>query len=63
MNTYRIRFRNGKKPQYIRADNVNGFHPTSDSYVFKIDQEVVAVMPKAIVQSVVKISHGDDEEV
>ena len=63
MNTYRIRFRNGKKPQCVKADNVNGFQPTADSYVFKIDQEVVAVVPKAIVQSVVKISNGDDEEV
>ena len=61
MNTYRILFLKGSKPQYVEADSVNGFQPTSDSYVFKTAGEVVAAIPKAVVVSVVKINNGSDE--
>ena len=52
MNTYRVRYRRGESGlKFVNADSVNGFQPTSDSYVFKRENEVVAVMPKAVVVS------------
>ena len=60
VNTYRIRFRRDAKSQVVKADTVNGFQPTADSYVFKIEEEVVAVFPKDAVLSVTKIGPGED---
>ena len=59
MHTYRIRFR-GAKSQIVKADTVNGFQSTADSYVFKIEEEIVAVIPKNNVLSVTKIGPGED---
>ena len=61
MNTYRIRYilKVAKGVETVKADTVNGFKPTCDSYVFKRGQEVVAVIPKANVASVEKIDQED----
>ena len=60
MNRYRIRYKKGETGlKYVQADSVNGFKPSCDSYVFKMEGEVVAVMPKTVVISVEKIS-GDE---
>ena len=58
MNTYRITFGKGapRRDQIVKANSVNGFEPTSDSYTFKVGQEVVAVAPKAQVLCVEKIA-------
>ena len=57
MNTYRIRYRKGEAGlKLVQADSVNGFKPSCDSYVFKLEGEVVAVMPKAVVVSVERVS-------
>ena len=58
MNTYRINFNKSarEKPQLVKADNVNGFDPSSDTYTFKIDGEVVAAVPKSEVVSITKVS-------
>ena len=56
MNTYRIRYRKGQSGlKLVRADSVNGFKPSCDSYIFKI----VAVIPKAVVVSVERVSQGE----
>ena len=60
MNTYRVRYRKGESGlKIVNADSVNGFQPTSDSYVFKRENEVVAVMPKTVVVSVEMTSNGE----
>ena len=46
--------------QYIKADSVNGFKPESDTYVFKIADDVVAVIPKAKTVSIVKVNRSED---
>ena len=57
MNTYRIVFDKtaGREWQFVEADNVNGFDPSSDTYTFKIGGEVVAAIPKARVTSIEKV--------
>ena len=56
MNRYRIRYRKGETGlKFVEADSVNGFKPSCDSYVFKREGEVVAVMPKRIVASIEKV--------
>ena len=60
MNTYRVRYRKGESGlKIVNADSVNGFQPTSDSYVFKRENEVVSVMPKTVVVSVEMTSNGE----
>lgn len=62
MYTYRIRYKKGEAGvKLVSADSVNGFQPSSDSYVFKKEQEVVAVMPKAVVVSVERVDNGDSD--
>ena len=57
MNTYRIRYKKGEVGvKLVRADSVNGLLPTCDSYVFKLEQEIVAIMPKAVVVSIEKVN-------
>lgn len=57
MNTYRIKYKKGESgANYVEADSVNGFDPSCDTYLFKIDGEIVAVIPKATVISVVKVA-------
>ncbi|MYF39101.1 MAG: hypothetical protein F4219_10145 [Gammaproteobacteria bacterium] len=63
MNTYRINY----KPKmhgirFVQADNVNGFQPTSDTYTFKIGEEVVVAIPKNVVLSIDKVKTTSDEE-
>ena len=59
MNTYRIRYRKGQSGlKFVRADSVNGFKPSCDSYVFKCEEEIVAVIPKAVVVSVERVSQN-----
>lgn len=53
MNKYRILYVKGSQGvTTVKADTVNGFRPDSDSYVFRLGDEVVAVMPKANVASI-----------
>ena len=60
MNTYRVRFREGMgRTQIVHADSVNGFKPDSDSYVFMMSGEAVAVMPKAVVVSIEMVKNGE----
>ena len=60
MNTYRIRYRKGQSGlKLVRADSVNGFKPSCDSYIFKREEEIVAVIPKAVVVSVERVSQGE----
>ena len=41
MNTYRIRYKGGMRgAQLVKADTVNGFQPTHDTYLFKIERIV-----------------------
>ena len=62
MNSYRIRYRKGEAGlKLVQADSVNGFKPSCDSYVFKREGEVVAVMPKAVVVSVEKVDDGGED--
>ena len=61
MNTYDIRYKKGcQGVRTVRADSVNGFKPSCDSYVFKRGNEVVTVIPKAVVVSIDKIDKGED---
>ena len=63
MNTCRIAYRKGEGGlKLVRADSVNGLQSTSDSYVFKMENEIVAVMPKAVVVSFEKVSSGESVE-
>lgn len=63
MNTYRIRYKKGEAGlKLVRADSVNGFKPTCDSYTFRREGEVVAVMPKAVVVSVELVSSKNEED-
>ena len=63
MNTYRVRYKKGHKGLVtIQADSVNGFKPSCDSYVFKREGEIVAVIPKAVVVSVEMVSGGETVE-
>ena len=53
MNTYRIRYVTGARGlKVVHADSVNGFDQTTDTYVFKRENQVVAAVPKAVVLSV-----------
>ena len=57
MNNYRIKYKKGESgANYVEADSVNGFDQSCDTYLFKIDGEIVAVIPKANVISVVKVA-------
>ena len=41
MHNYRVRFRSHKQPwQIVKADAINGFDTTSDSYTFTLGQDV-----------------------
>ena len=61
MNTYYISYVKGQKgPRYIKAGSVNGFKPEADSYVFKIADEVVAVIPKDKVVAIQAQLRGED---
>ena len=63
MNTYRIRYKTGHSGvRIVQADSVNGFKPENDSYVFKIDNEVVCVVPKESVVSITKIKGSEEVE-
>ena len=63
MNKYRIWYVSGcRGVRFLSADTVNGFRPESDSYVFKIGDEAVGVVPKARVVSIQKIGNGEDIE-
>ena len=63
MNQYRIRYKKGHRGvTYVKADSVNGFKATCDSYVFKAEGEVVAVVPKTIVVSVEMVGISDKGE-
>ena len=61
MNTYRIIFTTTapRARQVVEADSVNGFSPSSDTYTFKIDGEVIAAVPKGNVISITKVPSGD----
>ena len=60
MNIYRIKFTKkiSRSSEIVEADNVNGFDSSSDTYSFKIDGEVVKVVPKENVMSITKTSSG-----
>ena len=62
MDDYRIRYkRGGAGARVVKADTVNGFKATCDSYVFKVGGEVVAVIPKANVISIERVDRiGED---
>lgn len=63
MNTYRISYKPKMKGiTFVKADNVNGFQPTSDTYTFKIGEEVVVAIPKNVVLSIDKVREHSDEE-
>lgn len=57
-NKYHIWYVKGARGvMFVSADTVNGFKPGSDSYVFKVGAEVVAVIPKIRVASVEKVDN------
>ena len=61
LNTYRIRYVKGSHGvNIVKADTVNGFKPESDTYVFKMGNEVVAVTPKKQVVSIEKIGESEN---
>ena len=61
MNTYRIKYKAGYPGvRRIVAETVNGSQPDRDTYVFKNGPEIVAMIPKAVVASINKISSDDD---
>ena len=63
MNTYRIRYIKGQRGvNIVCADSINGFKPECDTYVFKLENEIVAVAPKSKVVSIEKIVKGEDVE-
>ena len=62
MNKYRIRYRKGETGlRYVQADTFNGLLPSSDTYTFKCEGEIVAAMPKAVVVSVERVNLDEDE--
>ena len=64
MNKYCILYAAGVSgAKYVIADTVNGFKPTSDSYVFKSGDEVVAVVPKNRVASIQRIKTTADDDI
>ena len=61
MNNYRIRYKPGNAGlKTVQADSINGFQPSCDTYVFKLENEVVAAIPKAVVVSIERIDNGED---
>ena len=66
MNTYRVTYImgmgvHGKHAALIKADTVNGLK-NGDVYIFKIGEEVVAVVPKsnvALIQKVIQTGSDD----
>lgn len=63
MNQYRIRYKSSMRGvQIVRADTVNGFQPTHDTYLFKIGDEIVAAIPKANVVSVEKVDTAGNDD-
>lgn len=63
MNTYRIRYKKGQRGiRLVRADSVNGFQPSSDTYIFKLENEIVAAIPKAVVISVERVNTHEEGE-
>ena len=63
MNHYRIRYVKGQTGvSIVKADTINGFKPSCDTYVFKIEEEVVAVVPKARVTSIVKVGEAKSDD-
>ena len=63
MNTYRIRDKKGERGlRLVKADSVNGFQPTCDTYIFKLEEEIVAIVPKAVVLSVARVRTSEPED-
>ena len=63
MNTYRIRYVKGHRGvSLVKADSINGIKPGCDTYVFRIGNELSAMIPKDRVVSVEKIRSGEDQE-
>ena len=63
MNQYRIYYVKGQRgTRYVEADTINGFKTESDSYVFKVGQEIVLVVPKSKVISIAKIADSENVE-
>lgn len=56
MNTYWITYRGPRRgaPVSVEAETVDGFTSSTDSYVFKVGDEVVAAIPKDMVISIKK---------
>ena len=62
MNIYRIKYKKGEAGlKFVKADSINGFQPSSDTYLFKMEGEIVAAIPKSVVVSV-EVVRGDDED-
>ena len=62
MNKYRIRYKQGARGiRIVTADTIHGFQPSCDTYIFKMEGEIVAVIPKANVISIETIATGDDD--
>ena len=59
MNIYRVKFRNGGA-QIVRADSIHGLQGTCDTYIFRIDQVLVAAFPKDTVKSITRVTQRDD---
>jgi len=63
MPRYRIRYREGESgPEYVSADSFSGVEPTSDTYLFKVEGEIVVAVSKMIVNSVEKVADGAAKE-
>lgn len=63
MEEYRIRYKQGGVgARSVRADTVNGFKATCDSYIFKVGAEVVAVIPKANVISIERVDRVPEDD-
>ncbi len=65
MNNYRIRYKPGvgQGLRQVRADSVNGFQPSCDTYVFRLENEIVAAIPKVNVASIERVKATDDDEI
>ncbi len=61
MYKYRIKYKLGYKGiTTVEADSVNGFQPTSDTYTFKVENEIVVAIPKDVVVSIDRVNTESD---
>lgn len=61
MYKYRIKYKPGHKGiSMVEADSVNGFQPTSDTYTFKVENEIVVAIPKDVVVSIDRVNTESD---